>query len=53
MGKLRLFFSNQRVIDVVGLPVGERLDVKPLFVVLRQDTHLQKGLQHQGPTGFQ
>ena len=51
--KLRVFFGNQRVIGVVGFPVGECLDVKPLFVVLRQDTHPQKGLHHQGPTGFQ
>ncbi len=46
-------YGNQRVIGVVGLPVGVCLDAKPLFVVLRQDTYPQKGLQHQGPTGFQ
>ncbi len=39
-----LFIGNQRVLGVVGLPVGECLDVEPLFVVLRQITFSQEGL---------
>ncbi len=45
--KLPGFFGNQRVIGVVGLPVGECLDVGPLFVVLRQVTYPQQGTKHQ------
>ncbi len=42
----------QWVLGVVGLSVGECLDVGPLFVVLRQVTYSQEGLQHQGSTDF-
>ena len=45
--KLRLCFGNQRVLGVVGLPVGEFLNVGPLFVVLIQVTYPQEGSQHQ------
>ncbi len=34
--KLPLYFNNQRVLRVVGLPVGVCLDVGPLFVDLVQ-----------------
>ncbi len=44
---LPLFIGNQRVHGVVGLPVGECLDVGPLFVVLRQVTYPQEVSQHQ------
>ena len=30
---LRFFIANQRVLGIVGLPVGECLDVEPFFVV--------------------
>ncbi len=45
--KLQLFIGNQRVLAVVDLPVGEYLEVGPLFVVLRQVTYPQEGSQHQ------
>ena len=49
--KLPLYFNNQRVLDVVGLPVGDCLDVRPFFVVLCQVTYPQGGSQHQGLSG--
>ena len=52
IAKLPLFIGNQKVLGVVGLPVGECLYVGPLFVVLVQVTFPQEGLQHQGLSGF-
>ena len=40
--------DKQRVLGVVGLPVGECLEVGRLFVVLVQVTYPQEGSQHQG-----
>ena len=50
--KLQLFFGNQRVIGVVGFPVGECLNVGPLFLVLLQVTYPQEGSQHQWLSGY-
>ena len=46
-------YRNQRDLSVVGPPVGECLDVEPLFVVLRQVTFPQEGSQHQWLSGYQ
>ena len=45
--KFTAFFGNQRVIGALGLPVGECLNVGPLFVFLRQVTYPQEGSKHQ------
>ena len=45
MQNYRFFIENQWVLGVVGFPVGECLDVGPLFVVLRQVTYSQLGSQ--------
>ena len=50
--KITAFFRYQRVIGVVGLPVGERFNVGPLFLVLRQVNYPQEGSQHQCLSGY-
>ncbi len=42
----------REVFGVVGLPVGECLEVRLLFVVLRQVTYPQECSQHQALSGY-
>ena len=41
--KLPFYFGNQRVLGVIGLPVGECLEVELLFVVLHQVSYPWEG----------
>ena len=50
--KITTFIGNQRVHNVVGLPVGECPYVRPLFVVLHQVTYSQEGSHHQWLCGY-
>ncbi len=51
--KLLLFIINQRVLGVVGLSVGECINVELFVVVQCEVTFPEEGSQHQWIPGYQ